>query len=346
MLLKRIFLAFVLGLALAAVPVAGSAKDESGGDLIGLATGYYGLGDQAFNDMVHTGFVLLKHQQDFRYLTQTPKTPEDLEPTLQSLIDKGCTALICAGAYYNQAIENLSREYPRVTFVLVDGQAISYPHNVAAIVFKQNQAAYLAGALAAIISKTGRIGFIGATDNVAIKDFLDGYQAGAKAARRNISLDVAYIADKSAGKPFGDPKTAEAIATNMYKRGADIIFAAAGASGAGVIDAARKNGQFAIGVDQDQDGLAPGYVLTSVIKRLDLAVYNILRDIMANRFQNTVYVMNLSSGAVGLSDMRYTKVLIPAETLDALEQIKKSINTGKIHVPTANPVFRFSRLPD
>jgi basic membrane protein A len=275
-----------------------------------------------------------------------PTSPEDLQHTLQSLIDKGCTAIICSGAYYAQPIENLARKHPHVNFVLVDGQALSYPQNVAAIVFKQNEASYLAGTLAAIMSKTGRIGFIGATRDVGIQDFLDGYQAGAQKARRNISLDIAYVADKSKSKPFGDPKTAEAMALDMYKEGVDIIFAAAGASGAGVIDAARKTGNFVIGVDQDQDGLAPGYVLTSVIKRLDLAVYNILRDILDNRFQNTVFIMDLKSGAVGLSDMRYTKVLIPAETLASLEQIENSINVGKIHVPTATPVFRFSRLPD
>ncbi|MFW5837702.1 MAG: BMP family lipoprotein, partial [Desulfovibrionaceae bacterium] len=212
--------------------------------------------------------------------------------------------------------------------------------------FAQNEASYLAGTLAAIMSKTGAIGFLGAVKNKDIEDFLAGYQAGARQARKRIRIETAWLEEAAQDlSPFAAPDAARKAALAMYAKGCDIIFAVAAGSNIGVFEAARKTGNFAIGVDQDQDHMAPGYVLTSVVKRLDLAVFTMLRDILANRFQNKIHVMDLDSGAVGLSPMRYTKVLVPDETLRTLEQLKQAINAGRIHVPTADPVYRFSRRP-
>jgi basic membrane lipoprotein Med (substrate-binding protein (PBP1-ABC) superfamily) len=243
---------FLLAAALlcALVSPPGAAGGDVHGHVFGLATGYGGLGGNAFNDLIHTGFVLFDHQDETDCLVETPKGPGDERQTLQRLLDKGCNTIVAAGSYYAPAVDVLARKYPHAYFILINGQALSYPRNVAA------------------------------------------------------------------------------------------------GSNAGVFDAACQTENFAIGVDQDQDAMAPGYVLTSVVKRLDLAVYQMLRDVMAGRFENDVHVMDLGSGAVGLTSMRFTRVLVPDQTLQMIQRLKTAIDEGKIHVPTTEPVFRFSRIPD
>jgi basic membrane protein A len=208
--------------------------------------------------------------------------------------------------------------------------------NIESVLFEEQEGSYLAGTLAALVTTDTSIkginpqpiiGVIGGTKSAGIDKFIAGFIQGAKAANPKVQVKVAY------SNNFGDPSIGLQMAKAMYQEGADIIYQVAGGTGIGVIQAAKETGHYAIGVDTDQDGLAKGHVLTSMIKRTDIAVESVIKDYAAGKFSGgQTITFGLKKNGVGLSDMKYTKNLIPQSILDKVEAAKEGILSGKIKV--------------
>ncbi|MFX0123006.1 MAG: BMP family ABC transporter substrate-binding protein [Candidatus Hodarchaeota archaeon] len=293
-----------------------------------FATG--GLGDKAFNDMTYAG--LQKAQSDglCTFVYEEPTTVPEAEGNLSYYAAAGIYDLIIAvGFLYADAVNDTAYSYPTQAFLVIDAYVVQ--GNVSSTLFKHHEGSFLAGALAGLMTNTGRIGFIGGMDIPLIREFWAGYSAGAFYERNNSYIQVFedYVGS------WGDPETARIQADMMWQHGVDIIFAAAGASGNGVLEFANENpGVFAIGVDGDQDYLFPGDILTSVMKRTDIAVYRAIQDIYNENWNPDTKVLGLVEDGVGLSPMTYTKDLIGEEIIEEVNvTVRNKIVSGVITVP-------------
>lgn len=179
------------------------------------------------------------------------------------------------------------------------------------------------------MTKSNVIGFVGGIEVPVIQRFQTGYIQGAKYVNPNIEVISVFI---NGSNPFNDPVSSKALTETLVAKGADIVFHAAGASGAGVFQAAKEKGIFAIGVDSDQDYVLPGTILTSVVKRVDISVYDTIKDVLNGQFKDGVNFYGIKEDGVGLTEFKYTKDLIKPEFLSQIEQIQKDIKDGKINV--------------
>lgn len=323
-----------------ALLVPGSAAKQQPAPLFGLATGLGGIEDDSYNDMLYNGMVLARAKLGIQYLVETPERVEDDVPIMESLISRGCRVIIAGGGYHMiEPVEILSRKHPDVVFVLMDDVAASYPENVASVTFRQNEGSFLVGALAALLSETGRIAFLGAADLPVINDFLVGYQQGATHVRQGVNVTEAFIANslKAGGNPFEAPVMAESLASQLYEADHDVIFAVAAGSNRGVFHAASDYQTFAIGVDSDQDHMAKGYILTSMLKRLDRAIVLMVQKILEGTLENRNYSLGLKEDGVGLSSMTYTRMLIPSQVQQRIDILRQEIEAGEIKVRTTMP---------
>jgi basic membrane protein A and related proteins len=228
----------------------------------------------------------------------------------------------------------VAKQYPGVDYAILN--EVEPGANVASILFQEQEGSYLAGALATMVAKDPKIkgmsgkpviGVIGGTKSVGIDKFIVGYIQGARAVDPNAEVKVAY------SNNFGDPAIGLQMAKAMFDAGANVVYQVAGGTGLGVIKAAKEAGKFAIGVDTDQDGIAPGSVLTSMVKRSDVAVETVMKDYADGKFPGGKTVtLGLANDGVGLSPMKYTKDMIPASMLDKVEDMKKKILSGEIKV--------------
>lgn len=235
---------------------------------------------------------------------------------------------------HNEVIGKVASDFPDTSWVIFNAEAKG--DNVASVLFQEQEGSYLAGALAAMqttntddpkINADKVIGVIGGTSGVGIDKFLVGFIQGAKDIDPEVKVLSAYSND------FADPAKGQQLAESMFERGADIVYAVAGGTGAGVIQAAQDGNHYAIGVDDNQDGVAPGFVLTSVLKRGDLAVESVVGDFAAGNFPGGKTVtFGLKEDAVGLTDFEFTKDAIAPETLTKLDELRQSIIDGDIKV--------------
>ncbi|MDI6828021.1 MAG: BMP family ABC transporter substrate-binding protein, partial [Armatimonadota bacterium] len=201
--------------------------------------------------------------------------------------------------------------------------------NAVALKFREEEGCFLAGALAGMVTKSGKIGFVGGMEVPLIKRFECGYKAGAMTTNPRIKVFSAYT-----GK-WDDPARGKELALSQFAKGADIVFHASGSCGLGVIEAAKSKGQgfYAIGVDADQDYIAPGRVLTSMMKRVDNAVYSTCKSVVQGNFKAGDQILGLKEGGVGLSPMKYTRQNLPPNAVETIERLRKAIIEGKIKPP-------------
>lgn len=307
--------------------------------LFGLVTGLGHKEDDAFNDMLYNGMVLARAKYAIKYMVATPENVEDDVPVMEALIRQGCNVIIAGGGYHMiDPVGYLAQKYPQTRFVLMDDFARSYPPNVSSVTFRQNEGSFLAGALAALMSKTRRISFLGAADLHVINDFYAGYAAGAKHVRPSVLVDKAYIfAHVRAIDPYKAPDIAREISLKLCAQGSDIIFAVAAHSNTGAFAAVKEKNCFAIGVDADQDHVAKGFILTSMLKRLDTALLTMVEKILDGSIENRNYSLGLAESGVDLSPMTYTKMLIPPSILEHIADLRRQIIQGDLAVPSAMP---------
>ncbi len=294
-----------------------------------------GLGDEAYNDLAYKGF---KQAAASNGVNGRPIESKDIvaegEQLVRTATGSGYGLIADLEFSHADMIAKVAKDFPKVSFAIVN--VIAKGPNITSILFKEHEGSYLAGALAALetqntadpkINADNKIGFIGGAKSTGIDKFLIGYMQGARAVDPNIQFDVKY-ADS-----FGDAAKGQQIAGQMYASGSDIIYAVAGGTGAGVIQSAKGTNHYVIGVDSNQDPIAPGYVLTSMIKRSDLAMSNLVTEFAKGDVPGgTTVEYGLKEDGVGLSDMQYTKKEIPAATLAKIEALKKEIIDGSVKV--------------
>lgn len=294
-----------------------------------------GLGDESYNDLANQGF---KEGLQETGLSGSPIESQDVvgqgEQILRRASTSGYGLVVDLEFSHGELLTQVAKDYPKTDFAIVNTE--SKGDNITSVMFQEQEGSYLAGALAAMmttqsgnpkINPAKTIGVIGGTKSVGIDKFIAGYMQGAHDVDPNVKVLVSYA------NTFGDPAKGKQLAESMYQQGADIVFHVAGGTGAGVIQAAKSANHYAIGVDTDQDGLAPGYVLTSMIKHTDLAVKTLIEQYAKGQFPGgTTMTLGLKDGGVGLSDFSQTKGDIPADVLSKVDDLKQKIVGGQIQV--------------
>ncbi len=318
--------------ALASVSSIAIAADVPPAALI-IAQG--GLGDGSWNDTAYAGFQagLEKTGVEGRPVESKDVAAQG-EEIMRRAADGGFGLIISLEWIHGEPMEKLAVDYPDNNWVIMNQTRKG--DNVASVVFGEHEGSYLAGALAALVTTDTSIkgtnpepviGVIGGVKAPGIDKFIVGFIQGAEAINPDIDVKVAY------SDTFGDPAKGQQMAKAMFDDGADIVYQVAGGTGIGIIEAAKAAGHYAIGVDTDQDGMAPGNVLTSMLKRVDVAVEDIITNYAAGEFPGgEVMDFGLAENGVALSDMKHTKDLIPAEYLEKVEAMKADIIAGKIDV--------------
>lgn len=227
---------------------------------------------------------------------------------------RGHDYIVGIGFYYADAFDKIADQFPNKNFIVIDGK--SEKKNVKSITFNNYEAGYLAGVVASVVSESKKVGFIGGRESKPIFDFEKGFKDAVKNVNRSIDVSSKMISKGNEG--YSNTEAGFAIANEMYKSGCDIVFAAAGASGLGSINAARTNNKFIIGVDSDQDPIAKGLVVTSVIKRLDTAVVNLLQDISTGKYNADEVSYNVGNVGFTLSSFNYSRDKIGKAKLDKI----------------------------
>jgi basic membrane protein A len=265
-----------------------------------------------------------------------PGNPTSIEPAMRAFAERGYDLIIGVGFAQSEIIQKIALEYPNLSFAIVDGY-LPAP-NLALLTFEEQQGSYLVGITAARASRTGKIGFIGGIKIPLIQKFEAGYADGAKAANPNIEVITSYIGSTDAA--WNNPGKGKELALAQISRGVDVIFTAAGNSGLGAFDAVEQLGKdgsgrathFVIGVDSNQNMRKPGYVLTSMVKRVDTAVYQIIQDKVQGKFVAGTHNFGLYNDGIAYAMDKYNRDLIPPSVIDEVETAKKKIVSGEIQV--------------
>jgi basic membrane protein A len=326
--------ALTLGSLLGCGPKTPQADGEPkpGAVKVGIVYDKGGLGDKSFNDSAHRGIEKAESELGVEVIAVESKVEKDYEANMRELADKGCSLVFAIGFNMVKACETVAKEFPGTKFAIVDG-FVEQP-NTRSLNFKEEQGSFLVGYLAGLMTKTGKIGFVGGQNNELIHKFEYGYYAGAVSARPDVQILPSKYTDD-----WDNIDVAKVSASFLYDGGADIVYHAAGRAGLGVIRAAKEKGRLAIGVDSDQDDIEPGSVLTSMIKRVDVSVFSTIKDLVDGKFTPGVVVYDLKSEGVGTSEFKNTKDAIGAENLAKLDEVRKKIVDGEIVVPLDKESF-------
>lgn len=296
---------------------------------IGLMLDKGGRDDKSFNSAAVRGAE--KAAKDLKINLKIVEMTDDnaAEPLLRSFASKKFDLTIAVGFSHADPLKKVAALFPDRNFLLIDADANM--NNVRSAVFEEHQGSFLAGALAAMKSKTGHVGFIGGMDIPLIRRFQMGYEAGAKHVNAKTTVVSNYVGVTS--DAWINPPKAKELANAQYAAGVDVIFGAAGASTAGVFDAAEERKQLAIGVDSNQNAVKPGFVLTSMMKRVDVAVYKAIEDVTKGTFKGGTIRYGLPDQGVELAMDEHNAKLVTKEMLSKLDLLKKDIISGKIKVP-------------
>ncbi len=336
----QIFVAIcTIALAAAGCHPASYAADDKSKVHVGIVFDIGGKDDRSFNAAAWEG--VKRAARDFPIVLRDvePGDPTSIEPAMRAFAERGYDLIIGVGFSQTPIIETVAKDYPNISFVIVDG--VSQLPNVASLIFKEHEGAYLVGMIAAMTSKTGTLGFLGGMDIPLIHKFEVGYEEGAHAVNPEVNVVPNYIGVTDTA--WNDPVKGKELARTQIERGADIIFAAAGNSGLGAFDAVEQYGKddqgraqkLVIGVDSNQNWVKPGFVLTSMVKRVDNAVYQIVKDRVGNQFAGGIHVYGLENEGIGYAVDQYNKDLIPPATIRAVDQARKKIIDGQIKVTNA-----------
>jgi basic membrane protein A len=318
--MKRILLGAVFAAAFAAAPAL-AAEPAVVYDL-------GGKNDKSFNEAAFKGAEKFKADTGTAYREFEIQNDSQREQALRKFARDGNDPIIAIGFSQAAAIETVAKEFPNTHFAIVDS-VVDLP-NVRSIVFKEQEGSYLVGMLAAMASKTGKVGFVGGMDIPLIRRFACGYVEGVKAVNPN--AEIFQNMTGTTGAAWNDPVKGGELAKSQFDRGADVVYHAAGGTGIGVLQAAADAGKLGIGVDSDQNYLHPGSVLTSMMKRVDNAVYNTFKDDAGGKFTGGVAVMGLAQDGVGWALDEYNKDLITPDMKAKVDDAAAKIKSGEIQV--------------
>jgi len=296
---------------------------------VGLVLDRGGKDDKSFNSSAYEGANLAKTKLGIFLKYVEASDDNAFEPMLRAFALRDFDLIIGIGFAQKEAIQKVAAQFPKRHFAIVDAQ-VEAP-NVRSLMFQEHEGAYVVGAIAAMTSKTGKIGFVGGMDIPLIRRFVMGYEAGAKKVNPQITVIANYVGVTS--EAWNNPPKGKELAVSQYEGGADIIFAAAGASGLGVFDAAEDKKKFAIGVDSNQDWTKPGLILTSMLKRVDEAVYSTIAEAKAGKFTGAVQWFGLANKGVDYSFDQYNAKILTESVRKRADELKVEIIAGKITVP-------------
>ncbi|HEV8238445.1 MAG TPA: BMP family ABC transporter substrate-binding protein [Thermoanaerobaculia bacterium] len=307
------------------------AAGDPGKPHVGIVFDSGGKDDRSFNAAAFRGVT--RAAKDFPIVLRDaePGDPASLEPAMRAFAEVHYDLVIGIGFAQTPIVESVAKDYPNVRFAIVDG--VSQLPNVASLIFKEHEGSYLVGMIAARKSQTGILGFVGGMDVPLIHKFETGYEEGARAANPKVKVIQNYVGVTESA--WNNPGKGKELALAQYGKGADVVFAAAGNSGLGVFDAAEQSDKFVIGVDSNQNWVKPGHVLTSMVKRVDNAVYQIIGDLVAGKFQGGIHVYGLEDGGIGYAMDQYNAKLVPPQVLAEVEAAKQRIIRGEIKVTDA-----------
>ncbi len=305
-----------------------------------LVTDVAGLGDKGFNDAGWSGVQRAVEELGIEGSFLQSYEQADYIPNL-SLAAEEADVVVAMGFLMVDAMNKVAPHYPDKHFIFIDG---NIPHpNVASFDFKAQEGAYLAGIVAAMTTKSGILGVVEGMDIPPVKAYEMGFRAGVMTVN-SLAMRKADVLTVVVGD-FNNPSKGKSLTQTLLGRGADIIFQLAGNTGLGVLEAVKeaKGEIYAIGVDIDQDSLIPGKVLTSVLKRIDIAVYNVIKDVYQGSFKGGHYWIGLAEGASDLTPMVYTRDKIPPQALQWVDEARQKIMRGELTIPgTEEELKKFS----
>jgi basic membrane protein A len=296
---------------------------------VGLVLDRGGKDDKSFNASAYQGGQEAKKKLGIFLKYVEASDDNAFEPLLRAFAQRDFDIIIGIGFAQKEAIKKVAAQFPRKHFAIVDAQ-VDAP-NVRCLLFEEHEGAYLMGAIAAMTSKTGKIGFLGGMDIPLIRRFAMGYEAGAKKINPAISVTDNYVGVTS--EAWNNPPKGKELAVAQYDGGVDIIFAAAGASGLGAFDAAEEKDKLVVGCDSNQDWVKPGRVLTSMLKRVDEAVFSTIEEAKAGKFAGGVKRFGLANSGVDFSRDEYNAKILSEAARKRAEELKAEIIAGKIIVP-------------
>ena len=294
-----------------------------------------GMGDRSFLDSAYRGLTWADEKLDIKTRYIEPKGPEEYQPSIRAMAQAGYDLIITIAFGMLDATNTIADQFPNTNFAIVD--AVSDRPNVASLVFKEHVGSYLVGVIAGKMTKTNTIGFVGGMEIPLIKRFELGFIEGVKAVNPTAKILSGYAG------AFDDPGKGKELGLSQYKREADIVYHAAGKTGEGVIEAAKEVDQYVIGVDSDQCHIAPDHMLASMMKMVDVAVFNTIQDLVNGDFKPGLKVYGLEENAVGPCHL-YPDLLDLSEHKDcpgldeaikAAEEYRDKILAGEIEVPDA-----------
>jgi basic membrane protein A len=320
--LNKVFVSLSLVCAFASAAMAGPK--------IAIVFDKGGKDDKSFNSAAYMGAMEAKEKLGAEIKYVEAPDANAFEPMLKAFAKKDFDLIIAIGVSQGDALSKIAPQFPEKKFLIVDAE-VKAP-NVITALFQEHEGSYLVGAIAALKSKSGVVGFIGGMDIPLIRRFQMGYEAGVKAANPKAKVIVNYIG--VTGDAWHNPPKAKELALAQISNKADVIFHAAGASGAGLFDAVEeKSGVYAIGVDSNQNWVKPGKVLTSMLKRGDRVVYEVISDVAKGKFTAGTRRFGLKDGGIDYAMDAHNAALIPADLKKKVDAYKADIVSGKIKVP-------------
>ncbi|HEV7903317.1 MAG TPA: BMP family ABC transporter substrate-binding protein [Pyrinomonadaceae bacterium] len=319
---------------------------------VGIVFDIGGKDDRSFNAAAFEGVKRAERELGIVLRDVEPGNPTSIEPAMRAFAERGYDLVIGVGFAQAPIMEVVAKDYPNINFALIDGVVEKkdeqgkpipgqFADNVASLVFREHEGSYLVGMIAARTSKTGTLGFLGGMDIGLIHRFAKGYEEGAKSVNPNIRVIPNYVGVTDGA--WNNPGKGKELALAQIGKGADVIFTAAGNSGLGAFDAVEQAGKdaqgrathFVIGVDSNQNMVKPGFVLTSMVKRVDNAVYDIVNDVKNKQFKGGIHVFGLDKDGVAFSLDSFNRALIDPSILQEVEAARQKIIRGEIQVTDA-----------
>ncbi|MDU4653139.1 BMP family ABC transporter substrate-binding protein [Sneathia sanguinegens] len=309
---------------------AAEAKAPASTKKVAIVYSTGGKGDKSFNDSAYRGLQMAKDKLGIEFSEYEPKDPSaEAQNQLFQYAEKGEYELIIGvGFTMKDAVVAAAKAFPDQKFALVDDEISDLP-NVVSLLFKEQEGSFLLGAMSAMVTKTNTLGFVGGVEAPVIWRFQAGFEQGAKYINPNIKILPVFI---NGNNPFNDPQTAKTLTETLIGKNADIVFQVAGASGSGVFQAAKEKGVYALGVDSNQDGEEPGVILTSMVKRVDNAVFNQIKDTLDGNFKSGIKYFGLKEDGVGTTDFEFSKKVVTEEIRNKIKEIAEKIKSGEIKV--------------
>ena len=299
---------------------------------IGMVADVGGINDESFNQSAWEGLQRAKEELGVEIKVLESKQASEYLGNIETLADDGIDLIIGVGNTMAEDIKTQAENYPDKSFAIIDETYDTIPENVTPILFSEKEATFLTGLIAGKMTKTNEVGFIGGMENSVINRFLYGYMYGVEQANDEADVKIQFAGT------FSDAAKGKSIANQMYSNNVDIILSAAGGTGVGVIEAAKEQDRYAIGVDKDQSELAPENVLTSALKKVDVGVYDTIKAFKdGNLTGGEAKIYGLKEGGVGIPES--TKNLVPQDIIDYVNTMADKVKNGEIKIPNTKEEF-------